>query len=92
MSASGNIVHISQDTLPSSAKNIGQLTNHEENDGAEHNVCKRDPEDVGRRTDVLVDLGQDWRYQTVPYERMSILIHLLQLLVAQVFTYLRCHP
>lgn len=33
--------------IPSSAKDIGQLTNHEEDDSAEHNIRKRYPEDVG---------------------------------------------
>ena len=69
---SKNVVSVSQDILPSAAKNIGQLTNHEEDDGTEHNVCKWNPEDVGRRTDVLVDLGQDWRNQSVTYEKLSI--------------------
>lgn len=33
--------------LPSPSEDIRQLTNHEENNSAEHDVCKGYPEDVG---------------------------------------------
>ena len=51
--------------LPSSSEDVGQLANHEEDDGAEHDVRERHPENVGRRTDVLVDLGQDRRNEAI---------------------------
>jgi hypothetical protein len=56
---------MSRNVLPSSAEDIRQLTDHEENDGAQYDVCKRNPENIGRWTNVLVDLGQNGRNETV---------------------------
>jgi hypothetical protein len=45
---------------PSSSEYIRQLANHEESDGAQHQVRESHPEDIWGRSDVFIDLCQDW--------------------------------
>ena len=56
-----------QRTLPSPAKDVGQLAYHEEHNSAQHDICQRYPVDVGRWANVRVDLGQNRRDETVAY-------------------------
>lgn len=60
---------------PSSSEDIRQLANHEEDDGAEHDVRERYPENVGRRTNVLVDLGQNRRNEAITCRWTSALVN-----------------
>lgn len=61
-------------SLPSPAKDIGQLANHKENDGTQYDICERYPVDVGRWTNVRVDLGQDRCDETIAYTHLLVCV------------------
>jgi hypothetical protein len=81
-------------SLPSSSKDIRQLADHKEDDSTQYDICQRYPVDIGRWTNVFIDLSQDRCNKTVAYDCVSVRAAWFhaQIVVIVVNAYLRYHP